>query len=694
MWITFKSMYGQRKVIALLFILTIIQLSLGAQNKTASGGIIDFSSFSGLNEWKQTLAGEWDFYWEQLLLPEDFSRDPLPAGGERIAVPGNWNRGNNHPAHGYATLRLRISGLEKGRVYSLYVPEMLTAFRLFLNGREVYGNGRVGRNSSESSPRFLPGLVSFQSTGETAELVCQISNFDHRNSGIWRTPVLGTEQLLQKERKSKLLLEMFIAAVLFTISLFHMGLFIYRKEAMAELLFGLTCLILFIRTITTGEQLLAQLIPAFPWDWTRKLEYSPFYAVSPLFLAFLTSLFPDEAVKAVNRFFYVIFAIMAVFFLTVPVRISNHGIIAAELILVITIFYALSILIRALAAARPHSLPIVAAFLILALAAVNDILFSRRIIPTMYLAPAGFILFIIIQSQMLTSRYARSFREVKDLTHRLQELNESLSRFVPFQFLEYLKKNSILDVQLGDQVLQEMTILFADIRSFTSLSEAMTPEENFRFLNSFLSQVVPVIRQQGGFVDKFIGDGIMALFPYPPDKAVRAALELQKAVREYNEARNRAGYREIALGIGIHTGQLMLGTIGETNRMETTVIADTVNIASRLENLTKTYGARIIISRDLFEKMEDRSDITSRSLGRSPVKGKAEPLEIVEILDNRDGRDDRKVDSLGDFEEAVDLMRRGDYSRASSILDSLIETNPGDIALHYFRENCRSHLNG
>jgi class 3 adenylate cyclase len=619
--------------LVLLLLILFPTALLNSQEKiTAEKGVLDLSDFSAEEQWETSLDGEWEFYWNAFLNPEDFIDSSIKGKKEIIEVPGNWNDVNSYPSHGYATLRLQLIGLKEGTTYTLYIPEMLSAYRFYLNGKEIYRNGKAGTDRQSTTAQFRPGLVSFVPREGKAELICHISNYNHRNSGIWRSVSIGTEQLVREKHRRKLLLELFISSVLLTISLFHLGVYLYRHEAKAELLFGLSCMILFFRTISTGEQLLTQLIPAFPWSMARKMEYSPFFMVAPLFMTFISVLFPEESSPKINRGFIGLFIIMGGFFLLFPVRISNHGILIAEIMLLVAMIYTLTILFKALLHKRDHSIPILAAFIILALTSVNDILFSRQIINTLYLAPLGFILFIIIQSQMLTLRYANSFHEVISLTDQLKELNESLARFVPFQFLNYLKKESILDVNLGDQVLEDMTILFADIRSFTSLSEAMTPEENFKFLNSFLSQVVPVIRQEGGFVDKFIGDAIMALFPYPPDQAVRAAIELQKAVHRYNTARDRAGYKAISLGIGIHTGQLMLGTIGETSRMETTVIADTVNIASRLEELTKTFGAEIIISKGLFDKMENKENIQSRSLGSSPVKGKAEPLEIVEIL--------------------------------------------------------------
>ncbi|MDA3810030.1 MAG: adenylate/guanylate cyclase domain-containing protein [Spirochaetaceae bacterium] len=658
-------------------------------NLTAIDGTINLNSYPLEQMGTLNLDGYWEFYWNEFLYHDDFSNNLQRKNRELINIPGSWSKLHDYSAYGYGTLRLTITGLNRDKTYSLYIPEMLTAFRFILNGTEIYTNGTVGKEKKDSKPQFLPGTVTFETDTGSVEMICQISNFDYRNSGIWRSITLGSDNIIQDHRERKLLLEMFLSAVLLAISFFHIGIYFYRKEAKAELLFGLTCLVLFFRTITTGEQILNFLLPDFPWEIARRMEFTPFFLVAPLFMTFLTTLFPEESIKILNKIFLGVFSLLGAFYIIFPVRITNNAILLSELLLISGIVYAFSVLIRALIKKRNHSFPIIAAISILAISSINDILFSRQIIQTMYLSSLGFLLFIIIQSQMLSRRYARSFRKVQALSLQLKGINESLSRFVPFQFLNYLKKNSILEVNLGDQVLENMTILFADIRSFTSLSEVMTPEENFKFLNSFLSQVVPVIREQGGFVDKFIGDAIMALFPFPPDKAVKAAVELQKAVISYNEGRNRAGYSGISLGIGIHTGQLMLGTIGETNRMETTVIADAVNIASRLESLTKTYGSRIIISRELYNKLENTDSIISRSLGDAPVKGKSKPIEILEILDGESpGEEKLKIENLKDFEKAILSIKAKDYNGAAELLRLVLDKNPEDTAAILFLKHC------
>ena len=173
-------------------------------------------------------------------------------------------------------------------------------------------------------------------------------------------------------------------------------------------------------------------------------------------------------------------------------------------------------------------------------------------------------------------------------THlRLANINAAYGRFVPHQFLQALGHESILDVRIGDQIERIISVLFTDIRSYTTLAEEMTPADNFQFINSYLGKMAPVIKTHKGMINQFLGDGIMALFPDSPADSIWAAIGMQKVLIRYNEDRVKRGWRPIRVGMGIHTGPLIMGIIGDRERMEAGIIADTVNTAARLEGLTK-----------------------------------------------------------------------------------------------------------
>ena len=268
----------------------------------------------------------------------------------------------------------------------------------------------------------------------------------------------------------------------------------------------------------------------------------------------------------------------------------------------------------------------------------------------------------------------------------LSKIHAASSRFVPKDFLSILGKESILDVELGDQAQSNMAILFADVRSFTSLSERMSPGENFAFLNSYLDRVGPVIRGNGGFIDKYVGDGIMALFPNRPGEAIDAAIDLQNTLQVYNHDREKSGYSAIDVGVGIHYGNLMLGTIGYEARMEGTVISDAVNLASRIEGLTRIFDAAIIVSKDCIE--DSNSSPPHRPLGTVQVKGKTRPVDIVEIILPGTRRATR-MDNSERFARALRAFRQADFSTAEQIWSDILEIDSDDAAASFYLGRCR-----
>ncbi len=273
----------------------------------------------------------------------------------------------------------------------------------------------------------------------------------------------------------------------------------------------------------------------------------------------------------------------------------------------------------------------------------------------------------------------------------LELYTSASNRFVPREFLEHLGRRSLADVRLGDHVEREMTVFFSDIREFTALSESMTPQENFDFLNSYLRQATPILRARGGFVDKYIGDAIMALFPESPADALSAAVDLQRQLVAYNTGRASAGYAALKIGIGLHRGTLILGTIGEDERMQTTVIADAVNVASRIEGLTKTYGVPLLVSGSVVEGLseQERGSHHLRNLGAVKAKGKTRSVEIFECFDNDpEPLAEHKRKTADRFAKAMEHFRRGMFLSAGAIFAEIAKKSPEDTVAAHFLQSC------
>lgn len=279
-------------------------------------------------------------------------------------------------------------------------------------------------------------------------------------------------------------------------------------------------------------------------------------------------------------------------------------------------------------------------------------------------------------------------------THlRLSHINLAYSRFVPREFLQLLNKESIIDVKLSDSVNQSMSILFSDIRDFTPLSERMTPEETFKFINAYLSRMEPAIAANNGFIDKYIGDAIMALFNGEADDAVQAGIAMIRSLGEYNRDRLALGEQPIKIGIGINTGDLMLGTVGGKTRMDGTAIGDAVNLASRIEGLTKQYDVSLLISDRTFSRLKNPSHYGIRKIDTVKVKGKLELVTVYEVFD-ADPPDLKvsKLETKQDFETALYYYNQNSPEEAQELFERCLCQNPEDKVAQIYRDRTQEKL--
>ena len=269
------------------------------------------------------------------------------------------------------------------------------------------------------------------------------------------------------------------------------------------------------------------------------------------------------------------------------------------------------------------------------------------------------------------------------------EIAEATSRFVPNEFLAFLGCDSIVDVKLGEAVELEMSVLFSDIRDFPTLSEQMTPTENFKFINSYLSRMEPLIVENQGFIDKYIGDAIMALFSEGADDAVKAGIAMLHTLAEYNRERVSLGYVPVQIGVGINTGSLILGIVGGKSRMDGTVISDAVNLASRIESLTKNYGVSLLITQHTFERLRNPGDYASRVIDKVQVKGKSEWVTVYEVFEaDLPEVKAGKLATLQLFTEALSLYNMKSFRQAAGLFADCLRQNPGDKVARIYLERC------
>ncbi len=295
-----------------------------------------------------------------------------------------------------------------------------------------------------------------------------------------------------------------------------------------------------------------------------------------------------------------------------------------------------------------------------------------------------------IESSLL---YERNIREARDSEEAMRRIYEIAGKFVPYEFIGSLGHDVITDVKLGDLVEKVVTVLFTDIRDYTALSERMTPEETFQFVCDYNETLGPIIRQHNGFINQYLGDSIMALFPGNATDALAAAIDMKKSMLGFNEKRKANSLSPIRIGIGMHTGPLVMGITGDKDRMDATTISDAVNTASRIESLTKYYKADILLSDATLQQIPMADRFKLRYLGKVQVKGKQAPIGIYECFSgSSDEEINIKEKTLPLFNEAMNHYLNRSFAVAINTFQSAIEAHPEDHTAGFFLNNAVSYL--
>lgn len=225
--------------------------------------------------------------------------------------------------------------------------------------------------------------------------------------------------------------------------------------------------------------------------------------------------------------------------------------------------------------------------------------------------------------------------DLEDSFGKLRQTLESFERFVPRKFLNVIAPEGIENIVVGTGAPRNVSVLFTDLRGFTSISEDLRPIDVFRLLNDYLARMGAAIDEAGGFVDKYIGDAIMALFDDEhTDGVLRAVIGMRAGLRAFNAERKTYGLPPIESGIGVHGGEVVMGTIGFANKIESTVIGDPVNVASRVEAMTKDHGVHVLVTGQIVARLRDRSAFPLRIVATGvSVRGRDEAIDLYTLDD-------------------------------------------------------------
>ncbi|MDX1958754.1 MAG: adenylate/guanylate cyclase domain-containing protein [Leptospiraceae bacterium] len=681
----------------LLRIILLLCITINCSEKKnypeAVHGVLDLSNIPWSNDSVMNLNGEWEFYFETLELN--------PIAKTKIhytKLPKNWNgtedEGKTIHSFGYATYRLKLVLPKNLEEIWFRSYEQATSYSLFANGKLILNSGKVGRTKEESMPHTTSTFGSLALNGEDEiDIVLQVSNFEHRKGGLWHAIKIGTKKTITYDINRRKFTDAFVSGSLFMLFCYYITIYLLRRAELSSLFFALFCLCVALRTMAVQEKLILFIFPELTYIYYVKLDYIATFLACSFSYHFLTLFFENKRFLMSSYINLFINAIIILFVLFANVYYTSYTTYAFNIVSSYAIILSLIQIYFAIKNKTPSAFAFLLGFLLFTLTVINDSLNTFQIISTGYITGIGLLMWMFSLSYSLSAKLFHAFKSLEEMKISLSLANNTIQKFVPFEFLALLGKTNISEINLGDEAQKEMTILFSDIRSFTAMAEKMTPRECFDFLNMYLGKVGPVIRMNHGFIDKYIGDGIMALFPESPDDAVNAAIDIQKEIISINLERENECKEPIEAGIGIHKGLMSLGVIGEDMRTQGTVISDAVNLASRIEELTKLFKTKILISSETFIDLEDSFEYNFRFLDVVQIKGKERKVAVVEILDGLDEETlSLYLSTKGDFEMGLNKFNEGNFLEAISFFNKVIEKNPNDNASIYYIQKSNEKL--
>jgi len=379
------------------------------------------------------LDGEWEFYWQQLLEPADFRVGKQPLAVDYFTVPNKWNYYQSEEGaagDGYATYRLNIRFPKPAGYLTLRIPDVATAYKLYINGELVSSVGIVGQSLADSKPKYFPQMVSFYTDQHDIELVMQVSNFAHQKGGMTSSLQLGLGQAGYKLRDKQIGFELFILGSIFIMAVYHFGLYLLRRKDKPAFYFGLFCLLIAIRAIATGEILIMTIFPGIVWELLIKMEYLSYYLSVPVFVKFIYHLYASETLPNKGNYLMLISLGFSGVVMLTPVKYFAKILIGYHMITVLACLYISIMVLRAVRNKQEGAGFFVVGIFIFLGTVVNDILFSMGIIATGEMVPVGLFIFIFFQALALSTRFSRAYATLETVSAELRYSTEILKEQV------------------------------------------------------------------------------------------------------------------------------------------------------------------------------------------------------------------------------------------------------------------------
>ncbi len=585
-----------------LFLIFMIAYAHSQVNSNITSFYIKDNSVTEKNYIK--LDTEWDFFWGKFVS----YNDNKAKADLKVKVPSNWNNYDlpedakkiAKTGRGAGTYRLRIENLKANTSYAFPVFDLFfTAFEIYANENLIYQSGKANVNWEESKGQQYFDYAVFETDYKgTITLTAFVSNNYYRKAGFNYPLKLYETSYYEDSLISSISFYGLLCGILITISIYAFLLFILKKDK-ANLFLSIFVFLIFLRIISQAFPFLKFFIPEFPHSLLLKIEFLAVFFAPAIYTLYINALNKD-IFKHIKVWILALpgFIILPLD-LFLPISLANNMVPYMQgYMFFIVITDIVLILVNIIRHKNFISLTSLISVFIIGIGAATEILSNNHLqaLKGISLLTLSFIIYAISQITLLAYIQNRNLIKVNDLNIHLTETNKSYYRFVPKEFLDLFRKKDITEIQLGEWKSQKMAILSADIRNFTSISEKMNEMQVFDMLNSYLRKVAPIIRKYNGIIEKYLGDGIIAIFPGDADTALNCAIEMQEEMIELRKEFMKKSLPDIKIGIGVHFGNVIIGTGGYSDRMTEISLSNDIDIAVKAEAATKIYKRPIIVT--------------------------------------------------------------------------------------------------
>lgn len=395
-------------------------------------GILDLSAINFHSPQIESiqLDGEWAFFWNEFIDPN--AKDWENRVNTFIQVPSQWQNqkdpnGDFYPAYGYASYALKVILPKDHPNFYFSMSDTGMAYSLFVNGVLKASNGKVGKSANEMFVRqqyiIFPAI---KSTDTELTIIIHNSNYQYYKAGVWQSVVLGEAKTIHERQFHSIAIDLIVISALLIMGLYHIGLFFNRRKDVSPFYFGLFCILVVLRTIAIKERLIYEIWTDIPFMIVHKIEYFSFYYGSIVFLQFIHSIFPDDTNARVYKIFKIVFLSCSILVLATPMSIYARTLILVQVTILCGIIYTIKIIFFAVKNKHIGAKSFLAGLLIFFITVIHDILRTRGIVYSPFLASYGLLFFVVSQAIVLSRRFANAFVLSETLTEELQILSGQL----------------------------------------------------------------------------------------------------------------------------------------------------------------------------------------------------------------------------------------------------------------------------